>query len=152
MMSTAAEREKVIAAVPLVSEGLGDAGEKVSAKGKVKSFRLSRHHVSILEPPDEDATPSDRYAWSFRNAIDLATDVRVELENGSVFRWIADPDLDGYEIATRVQMLSLIREAFLSNRSVIIHGLVELIPTSGRIASELTINRVQAVEVVGVNL
>lgn len=151
-MSIGAEREKVIAAMPLVSEGLAEAGEKVTAKGKVKSFRISEHHASLLEPPREDATPSDRYAWSFRNAIDLATDVRVELENGSVFRWLSDPDLDGYEIATRVQMVSLIREAFLSNRSVIIHGVVELIPTSGRLSSELTINRVQAVEVVGVNL
>jgi hypothetical protein len=151
-MSTAGEREKVIAAVPVVSEGLGDAGEKVSAKGKVKSLRLSRHHASILEPPAADATPSERYAWSFRNAIDLATDVRVELANGAVFRWMADPDLDGYEIATRVQMISLIREAFLANRSVIIHGIVELIPTSGRLGSELSINRVQAVEVVGVNI
>jgi hypothetical protein len=78
--------------------------------------------------------------------------VRVELANGAVFRWMADPDLDGYEIATRVQMISLIREAFLANRSVIIHGIVELIPTSGRLGSELSINRVQAVEVVGVNI
>lgn len=151
-MSIGAERDKVIAAAPLVSEGVGEAGEQISAKGKVKSFRLSQNHASTLAPPDDDATPSERYAWSFRNSIETATDVRVELESGTVFRWLAEPELDGYEIAQRVQMISLIREAFLSNRSVIIHGVVDVIPTSGRLPTELTINRAQAVEVVGVNL
>ena len=151
-MSSAAELEDGAPTMPSASEGLAEAGKRVTTKGKVKSLRISQNHAGITDPPDDDASPGDIDAWSLRNEIDLATDVRVELESGSVFRWLADPELDGYEIASRVQMVTLIREAFMTNRSVVIHSIVEPIPTASRTSSELTINRVQAVEVVGVNL
>lgn len=151
-MTAGPEKKGVVAPVPLVSEGMGEVGDRVSDKGKVKSLRISEHDQSSLPPPGDEATPSERFTWAFRNAIEVATDIRVELENGSVFRWLVDTDLEGYEIAQRVQMVSLIREAFLSNRSVIIHGVVEAIPTAGRPSSPLTVNRARAVEVVGVNL
>jgi len=152
-MSVGAEKQKVVAvAVPLASEGVGEVGDYVSGKGKVKTFRLSELNQSSLPPPEDGASPSERFAWAFRNKIEVATDVMVELHTGTVFRWLSQPDLEGYEIAQRVQMVSLIREALLGNRSVLIHGVVEMIPSTGQLSSQLTINRARAVEVVGVNL
>jgi len=151
-MTAGAEKQKVVAAVPLASEGIGEVGDYVSDKGKVKTFRLSELNQSSLPPPEEDASPSERFAWAFRNKIEVATDVVVELHSGTVFRWLSDPDLEGYEIAQRVQMVSLIRDALLNNRSVLIYGVVEAIPSSGQLSSQLTINRARAVEVVGANV
>jgi hypothetical protein len=151
-MSAGAEKQKVIAAIPLVSEGIGEVGDYVSDKGKVKTFRLSELNQSSIPPPEEGASPSERFAWSFRNKIEVATDVKVELHTGTVFRWLSDPDLEGYEIAQRAQMVSLVREALLGNRSVVIHGVVEVVPSAGQMSSQLTINRARAVEVVGVNI
>ena len=118
-----------------------------------EKFSRRRHpHWCFLPQHSRGAAPSERFAWSFRNKIEVATDVKVELHTGTVFRWLSDPDLEGYEIAQRVQMISLVREAFLANRSVVIHGVVEVVPSAGQMSSELTINRAQAVEVVGANL